>query len=75
MDRDDHFMDLTSDAQGNLIVVGGLPKDGGLHGRWKRDPTGSYHGRDFQLFYFNLQDNVQERVDTFLKESPKLVKQ
>lgn len=30
-------------------------------------PRGVYHGQDYQLYYFDLQKNVQQRIEAYLK--------
>ena len=32
--------------------------------------NGEYHLSDYQLFYFNIKENVKLRVNAYLKEGP-----
>ena len=42
-----------------------MPTHGGLYGQYQPSSSGQFHSLDYPLFYFNIRDNVKERVQAF----------
>ena len=58
-----------AESKNDRITIPHLsPSKMGFYGNLMKN--GEYHLSDYQLFYFNIKENVKLRVNTYLKEGP-----